>query len=84
MKYEIQIGHYIDLDTKSSKPLQTMYITEDQFDIIRRFANTKIGKNLETTYILNDCEFSVVPALDSVTEEDKKKVFDYFIDKLKG
>ena len=84
MKYEIQIGHYIDLDTKSSKPLQTMYITKDQFDIIRRFANTKIGKNLETTYILNDCEFSVVPALDSVTEEDKKKVFDYFIDKLKG
>ena len=75
MKYEIQIGQAIDLETKSVRPERTMSITKDQFDIIRCFANTKIGKNLETTYILNDCEFSVVPVI-QMSDGHKKKYED--------
>ena len=81
MKYEIQIGQLIDFDTKQVRPETKLTITKEQFDIIRCFANTKKGKNLEMTYILNECEFTVVPLIEPrtpVTDDEKKRIWDYF------
>jgi hypothetical protein len=34
-------------------------ITSDELDLLMKFANTKKDKELNTIYILNDCEFRI-------------------------
>jgi hypothetical protein len=60
-KYEIHVGKIYDLDSKSYEPKLKWVITEEQFEVIKQFANTKKDKDLNTTYIINDIEFQVWP-----------------------
>lgn len=61
--YEIQIGEVFDLTTNKNKPKQTIYITDEQLRVIEIFANTKKDADLNTVYIINGCEFRIVPRL---------------------
>lgn len=61
MDYEIHIGEIFDLGDQLPKPAQVIIITQDQFAIIEQFADTKKDRKLNTTYIINQCEFTVTP-----------------------
>ena len=61
MKYEIQIGQIFDLDTKTTKPRQTIIITEEQLMVVEQFANVRMDAELRKIYKLNDCEFIIMP-----------------------
>lgn len=70
MKYEIHIGKAMDANNLSGIiPIQRIIITEEQFRIIEMFADQKKDKDLNTTYIINKCEFSVVPHFEFDGEE---------------
>ena len=59
-KYEIQIGKAFNAnDFNQQVPLKTIVITQEQFDIIKMFANQRKDQDLNTFYKLNDCEFEV-------------------------
>jgi hypothetical protein len=64
-KYEIHIGEIFDLTTNIKKPKLVLIITEDQLTIIEHFANQRKDANLNTIYILNECEFSIIPHFNS-------------------
>jgi hypothetical protein len=59
--YKIHIGEIFDLIANENRPKQTIYITDEQFEVITMFANTKKDADLNTVYIINDCEFKVIP-----------------------
>ena len=61
MKYEIHIGEIYELESQTKKPKQTMIINEDQRAVIEQFAYTKRDADLNTIYILNQCEFRILP-----------------------
>ena len=63
-KFEIHIGEIFDLESKTKKPKQTMIITREQFAVIEQFADTRKDEYLNTIYILNQCEFKVIPHFD--------------------
>ena len=71
MKYEIHIGEVIDLITGLSKPRQIFIITEEQFAIIEMFANQTKDFELNTIYKLNDCEFKLMPSIETGNSEEK-------------
>lgn len=70
MRYEIRIGKILVLNAGELKPepKHKIVISEDQFTLIKTFANITKDKELNEIYKLNDCEFTVVPTLLSVNE----------------
>lgn len=62
--YQINIGKKFNISEGKIEYDRTIPITNDQYDTIKLFANTKKDKDLNTTYILNDCEFTVTPYFD--------------------
>ena len=71
MKYEIHIGQVIDLITGLLKPRQVFIITKEQFAIIEMFANQKKDFELNTIYKLNDCEFKIMPSIETGNYKEK-------------
>lgn len=67
--FEIHIGTAYNLDTKMYEPVQTILITQDQFDIITLFAETKKQPDLTTIYKINEIEFKIAHLL----KKDVKK-----------
>lgn len=63
-KYEIRIGKFLDLATNREVAKQKIIITQDQLNLIEYFANTRKDAELNTIYILNDCEFTIHPVFD--------------------
>jgi hypothetical protein len=64
MKYEIQIGKAFEANSLVAVPEQRIEISEEQFEVIKTFANIRKDSKLNDVYILNDCQFRVVPKLD--------------------
>lgn len=61
MNYIINIGEVFDVCLNTMKPKQTLIITNEQFEIIKQFANTEKDADLNTLYVINNSKFSVVP-----------------------
>lgn len=61
MEYEIHIGEIYEINTQSKRPMQIIIISDEQKQIIEHFANTKRDENLNTIYIINQCEFRIFP-----------------------
>jgi len=59
--HEIHVGEHIDISTGQNCPNHKFGITQEQYDILRIFANTRKDKYLNTVYKLNDVEFIVWP-----------------------
>lgn len=59
--YEIQIGEVFDLTLNAKKPKQIIIITAQQKEVIELFANQIKDAELNTIYIINDCEFRMIP-----------------------
>lgn len=67
MKYKIEIGKVLRAKQDGllvEAPQQTIIITEEQAEVIKEFAHTRKDKDLNTIYILNECEFRMVPHFD--------------------
>lgn len=62
-RWEIQIGQMFNILTNRVEIKQKIEISTEQFEIIKRFADTRKDEDLNPIYILNSCEFKVVPKL---------------------
>lgn len=58
-KYEIPICNNDNFAT--IEPKQKIIITKEQLEVIETFVNTIKDNKLNTIYILNQCEFKIIP-----------------------
>jgi hypothetical protein len=58
---EIHIRESFDLVNMEHIPNQILNITEEQFQILKLFADITKDEDLKTTYVLNKCSFKVLP-----------------------
>ena len=70
MKYEIHIGEAIDAKTLKTIPKYRMIITEEQKAVIDWFANIEMDSELNKSYKLNACEFTIHPHTTRINWED--------------
>lgn len=61
--YEIHIGSNYEFQTLKQIPDQVIKITQDQFEIINLFANITKDENLNITYQINNCSFTIHPVI---------------------
>ena len=59
MNYQIKIGKVVDMITGEEKPAFTHIINDDQYRILLMFADQIKDENLNTTFKLNNCLFTV-------------------------
>lgn len=59
--YIINIGEVLDVESNLIRPKQTLIISNEQFEVIKQFANTEKDADLNTVYIINDFKFKVIP-----------------------
>lgn len=68
MEYEIHIGQVTNLDTLQPAPKLKFTITSEQFNVIEQFADIELDSELNKTYILNKCRFTVHLHFNTVVE----------------
>lgn len=60
MQYEIHIGEVFDISRNMMGPAKKIIITEDQYSLIKEFANVEKDENANDVYVLNKCKFKIV------------------------
>lgn len=63
MNYEVQIGSNYNLSTQQAEPAVKFTISQEQFEILVKFADVRRDDELNALYVINNCSFKMVPIL---------------------